>query len=102
MASVPDSVIPSTPVAADPELTVRDPNSSKTGCSKDDPIEISSDSESDYDDLDSGSDTSFSQIDELLRRPAKRENVESGSVGSAGEYLSSLSAEMGCYADIPK
>lgn len=60
-----------------------------TGASQNDAILISSDDESDYDDLDWQSDTSFPAPHEL-GNPAKYSSASSGTVDGEGTYLSDL------------
>ncbi|KAK3933813.1 hypothetical protein QBC46DRAFT_454591 [Diplogelasinospora grovesii] len=77
-----------------PEQDTHDPRRGTAGASRDDAVLISSDDESDYGELDDGqSDTSFPPIEELL--PARRKDVESGSVADADKSFNATSGAGG-------
>ena len=76
------------PAAAFPTPAIHEPS----GLSPDEALLISSDDESNYDDLeDSQSDVSFPPISELCQ-PAKSKDLERGGVVRPGRYLLLLSS----------
>lgn len=85
---------PSVASSGGPKTPRRDTYDPRRGVPRtsDDAVLISSDDESDSRDLDDGrSDTSFPPIEELLRQPARRTDVESSSLSGAGMYPFSIS-----------